>query len=105
MHHLVPLVLEMEPSYCKVNPHKGQYMCSMKTMLLYKVDQKDSWQETSRPIAMQLASHNLEFKAIARHVYWAMHLVLPLQVDICRTSFVCMSRAVHLVVTGRFSDS
>ena len=37
---------------------------------------------------------------------WVMHLVLPLQVDNCRwISCVCSSRALHLVVTGRFSDS
>ena len=34
-----------------------------------------------------------------------MHLVLPLQVGICRTSRVRMSRVLHLVVAGRFSDS
>ena len=101
---MVPWCLEMEPSYGKVSPHKGQYIFTMKTTLL-KWYQKDSWQETSHPIAMQLASHNGEFKAIAQHVYWAMHLVLPLQVDICRTSCVCMSRAVHLVVMDCFSDS
>ena len=36
-----------------------------------------------------------------------MHLVLPLQVDIdlLVDINVCTSRALHLVVTGRFSDS
>ena len=94
MHHLVPLVLGDGAQLWQSEPPQRAVHVFYENNVAKVVSERLMVRNLS-PHCYVAGQPQLRIKAIAQHVYWAMHLVLPLQVDICRTSCVCITFSGH----------